>query len=100
MTDSLTLVVIARGPLRVVRGTFLRFSFNNSTIKGAALGTSLSDALVTYGGDEEKAYQSILTCAASTSNTGEIWDDDNYYTPDYCCNGWFSEDDCTVSDFW
>jgi hypothetical protein len=56
--------------------------------------------MATHGGDEEKAYKSILTCAASTSNTGEIWDDDNYYTPDYCCNGWFSEDDCTVSDFW
>ena len=90
----------ARRGNRVVLFFAFHFSFNNSTIKGAALGTSLSDAMATHGGDEEKAYKSILTCAASTSNTGEIWDDDKYYTPDYCCNGWFSEDDCTVSDFW
>ena len=58
---------------------------------GEAKGTSLTAA----DGD----YNAVAGCVVSASDTGKIWDDDDQYTPEDCCNGWFHEDDCTPADF-
>lgn len=61
---------------------------------GAAKGTSLTEALAAGGN-----YDDVAGCEVYLSATGEVWDDDDQYNPQDCCNGWFHEDDCTPADF-
>lgn len=58
--------------------------------EGTAKGTTYTNA---------GSWNAIEVCSASVSDGGEIYDDDDQYTSDQCCDGWYNEDDCTPDDF-
>jgi len=68
---------------------------------GSAFNTTLTDAQEATD-DDFSAYEDVKACHANSDGNPDddfSFDDDEYYNPDACCNGWFNEDDCIPADF-
>ena len=66
---------------------------------GSALGTTLTEAMAVTD-DDGAAYKDVRACSAFADNQGNAYDDDKFYNPDDCCNGWYDDDGCIPADFW